>query len=182
MDSNRKQHTFSYIFSKNLFLSPLDRTLFSGFPELIWSLTCSWTAALIQINKRFLLCHFFVISRNRMKARAPSPPQAPQPAPRNILRTPVPEGGNPGTDAKENLLRPRVHLLVTLPQGYQTSLTEDGRWGEAHEYRSTHFFLWLLNWHASEWEPFVLFGSVWVAILEGPSQRGPHLRLRRLCP
>ncbi|CAG12925.1 unnamed protein product [Tetraodon nigroviridis] len=62
----------------------------------------------------------------RMKGRAPSPPQAPQPAQRSIFRTPVQEGGNAGTDAKENILRPRVHLQVTVPQGYQTSLTEDG--------------------------------------------------------
>ncbi|TWW79498.1 Protein cordon-bleu [Takifugu flavidus] len=62
----------------------------------------------------------------RMKARAPSPPQAPQPAPRNIFRTPVPEGGKPATDAKENMFRSSVDLQVTLPQGYQTSVTEDG--------------------------------------------------------
>lgn len=122
---------------------------------------------------------FFVISRKRMKARAPCPPQAPQPAPRNIFRTPVPEGGNLGTDAKENILRPRVHLQVTLPQGYQTSLTEDGRWGEAHEDRSTHLFLWLLRWQSAKWELFVCFGSVWVAMPE----EGPcYVRLSRLCP
>eukprot|EP00066_Takifugu_rubripes_P014483 XP_011603749.1 PREDICTED: protein cordon-bleu isoform X3 [Takifugu rubripes] len=62
----------------------------------------------------------------RMKAQAPSPPQAPQPAPRNIFRTPVPEGGKPATDAKENMFRSSVDLQVTLPQGYQTSVTEDG--------------------------------------------------------
>lgn len=78
-------------------------------------------------KKRFPLCRFLIISRKRVKARAPSPPQAPQPAPRNIFRTPEQEGGNLGADAKENILRPRVHLQVTLPQGHQTSLTEDGR-------------------------------------------------------
>ncbi|XP_065813902.1 protein cordon-bleu isoform X2 [Labrus bergylta] len=63
-----------------------------------------------------------------MKARAPPPPpQAPQPAPRNIFRNAVPDGGGTsGKDAKENMLRPTVDLLLTLPQGYQTSVTEDG--------------------------------------------------------
>lgn len=111
---------------------------------------------------------FLVIARKKMKARAPSPPQEPRPAPRNIFRTPAPEGGNPGTDAKENILRPRVHLQVTLPQGYQTSVTEDGRW--------------LLHWQSAEWEHFAWFGSVWVAMPEGHCQRGHHLRLSRLCP
>ncbi|XP_018540661.1 protein cordon-bleu isoform X8 [Lates calcarifer] len=63
----------------------------------------------------------------RMKARAPPPPQAPQPAPRHIFRNTVPDGGGtPGMDAKENMLRPTVDLKLTLPQGYQTSVTEDG--------------------------------------------------------
>lgn len=62
-----------------------------------------------------------------MKARAPSPPQVPQPALRSVFRTPIPGGVRPGTDAKENILRQTVHLQVTVPQGYQTSVTEDGR-------------------------------------------------------
>ncbi|XP_030249850.1 protein cordon-bleu isoform X5 [Sparus aurata] len=63
----------------------------------------------------------------RMKARAPPPPQAPQPAPRHIFRNTVPDGGGTsGTDAKENILRPTVDLQLTLPQGYQTNVTEDG--------------------------------------------------------
>ncbi|XP_070691070.1 protein cordon-bleu [Pempheris klunzingeri] len=63
----------------------------------------------------------------RMKARAPPPPQAPQPAPRHIFRNTVPDGGGTsGMDAKENMLRPTVDLQLTLPQGYQTSVTEDG--------------------------------------------------------
>lgn len=63
-----------------------------------------------------------------MKARAPPPPQAPQPAPRHIFRNPVADGGGiTGTDAKENILRPAVDLQITLPHGYKTSVTEDGR-------------------------------------------------------
>lgn len=65
----------------------------------------------------------------RMKPRAPPPPQAPQPAPRHIFRNTVPDGGGEnvgGLDAKENLLRPTVDLQLTLPQGYQISVTEDG--------------------------------------------------------
>lgn len=65
----------------------------------------------------------------RMKARAPPPPpaQVPQPAPRHIFRNTVPDGGGTsGVDAKENILRPTVDFRLTLPQGYQTSVTEDG--------------------------------------------------------
>ncbi|XP_071324489.1 protein cordon-bleu isoform X3 [Trachinotus anak] len=63
----------------------------------------------------------------RMKARAPPPPQAPQPAPRHIFRNALPDGGGTsGIDAKENMLRPTVDLQLTLPQGHQTSVTEDG--------------------------------------------------------
>lgn len=64
-----------------------------------------------------------------MKARAPPPPpQAPQPAPRQIFRNSTPGGGGlTGTDAKENILRPAVDLQLTLPQGYKTLVTEDGR-------------------------------------------------------
>ncbi|KAM6995352.1 protein cordon-bleu [Tautogolabrus adspersus] len=67
-------------------------------------------------------------SGRKMKARAPPPPpQAPQPAPRHIFRNAVPDGGGTsGIDAKENMLRPTVDLLLTLPQGHQTSVTEDG--------------------------------------------------------
>ncbi|XP_039661778.1 protein cordon-bleu isoform X4 [Perca fluviatilis] len=63
----------------------------------------------------------------KMKARAPPPPQVPLPAPRHIFRNAVPDGGGTsGMDAKENMLRPTVDLQLTLPQGYQTSVTEDG--------------------------------------------------------
>lgn len=63
-----------------------------------------------------------------MKARAPPPPQAPQPAPRHIFRNTVPDrGGKSGVDSKENVLRPTVDLQLTLPQGYQICVTEDGR-------------------------------------------------------
>ncbi|XP_032375607.1 protein cordon-bleu isoform X3 [Etheostoma spectabile] len=63
----------------------------------------------------------------KMKARAPPPPQVPLPAPRHIFRNAVPDGGGTsGMDAKENMLRPTVDFQLTLPQGYQTSVTEDG--------------------------------------------------------
>ncbi|XP_034554476.1 protein cordon-bleu isoform X3 [Notolabrus celidotus] len=67
-------------------------------------------------------------SGRRMKARAPPPPpQAPQPAPRHIFRNTVPDGGGTsGMEAKENMLQPTVDLQLTLPQGHQTSVTEDG--------------------------------------------------------
>ncbi|KAM7420393.1 hypothetical protein PAMA_014894 [Pampus argenteus] len=62
-----------------------------------------------------------------MKPRAPPPPQAPQPAPRHIFRNTIPDGGGTsGMDAKENMLRSTVDLQLTLPQGYQTCVTEDG--------------------------------------------------------
>lgn len=63
-----------------------------------------------------------------MKARAPPPPQAPQPAPRQIFRNSAPGGGGvSGTDAKENILGPAVDLQLSLPGGYETLVTEDGR-------------------------------------------------------
>ncbi|XP_034730789.1 protein cordon-bleu isoform X6 [Etheostoma cragini] len=63
----------------------------------------------------------------KMKARAPPPPQVPLPAPRHIFRNAVPDGGGTsGMDPKENMLRPNVDFQLTLPQGYQTSVTEDG--------------------------------------------------------
>uniref|UniRef100_A0A3P8TH47 Cordon-bleu WH2 repeat protein n=1 Tax=Amphiprion percula TaxID=161767 RepID=A0A3P8TH47_AMPPE len=63
----------------------------------------------------------------RMKAHAPPPPSAPQPAPRRIFRNPAPDGGGTsGLDAKENMLRPTVDVLLTLPQGQQIHVTEDG--------------------------------------------------------
>ncbi|XP_061919418.1 protein cordon-bleu-like isoform X2 [Entelurus aequoreus] len=63
----------------------------------------------------------------RMKARAPPPPHPPQPAPRHILTNSVPDrGGTLALDVKENLIRLSVDFELTLPQGYRTSLTEDG--------------------------------------------------------
>ncbi|XP_063735390.1 protein cordon-bleu isoform X3 [Eleginops maclovinus] len=63
----------------------------------------------------------------RMKARAPPPPQVPLPAPRHIFRNVVPDGGGTSDmDAKENVLRPTVDLQLTLPQGHQTAITEEG--------------------------------------------------------
>ncbi|XP_076008696.1 protein cordon-bleu isoform X2 [Genypterus blacodes] len=62
-----------------------------------------------------------------MKARAPPPPPAPQPAPRHIFRSNAPdEGGPTDGEAKENMMRPTVELHITLPQGYQTTVMEDG--------------------------------------------------------
>ncbi|XP_017556322.2 protein cordon-bleu isoform X4 [Pygocentrus nattereri] len=64
----------------------------------------------------------------RMKAKAPPPPPAPQPAPRKIFRNAVPDGGgSPGGDTKENMLRTTVDLHITLPAGYQTTVTVNGR-------------------------------------------------------
>ncbi|XP_013858860.1 protein cordon-bleu isoform X2 [Austrofundulus limnaeus] len=66
-------------------------------------------------------------SGKKMKAHAPPPPQVPQPAPRHFFRNSVPDGGGTlAMDAKENLLKPTVDFLLTLPQGYQVILTEDG--------------------------------------------------------
>nr|XP_023009729.2 protein cordon-bleu isoform X3 [Maylandia zebra] len=63
----------------------------------------------------------------RMKAHAPPPPPAPQPAPRHIFRTTTPDGGGTsGMEAKENILRATVDLQLTLPQGNQIHVTEDG--------------------------------------------------------
>ncbi|CAN9513900.1 unnamed protein product [Ophioblennius macclurei] len=63
----------------------------------------------------------------RMKAHAPPPPRIPQPTPRQIFRNPSPDsGGISGMDAKENMLKPTVELKLTLPQGHQTSVIEDG--------------------------------------------------------
>ncbi|XP_017265472.1 protein cordon-bleu isoform X3 [Kryptolebias marmoratus] len=62
-----------------------------------------------------------------MKAHAPPPPQVPQPAPRNLFRNSAPDGGGTlAMDAKENLLKPTVDFLLTLPQGHQSFETEDG--------------------------------------------------------
>ncbi|XP_056142941.1 protein cordon-bleu [Lampris incognitus] len=63
----------------------------------------------------------------KMKGLAPPPPQAPEPAPRRIFRNAVPDGGGIGaTDAKENMLRASVDIHLTLPQGYKTTITENG--------------------------------------------------------
>lgn len=61
-----------------------------------------------------------------MKARAPPAPQVPQPAPRRIFRTTESQGETTGTHIKENMLRPTVELRLTLPQGFQATVTEDG--------------------------------------------------------
>uniref|UniRef100_A0A3P9HBN5 Cordon-bleu WH2 repeat protein n=1 Tax=Oryzias latipes TaxID=8090 RepID=A0A3P9HBN5_ORYLA len=62
-----------------------------------------------------------------MKTRAPPPPLAPQPAPRHIFRNFVLDGGGPSAiDAKDNTANPYVTFQLTLPQGRQISMTEDG--------------------------------------------------------
>ncbi|XP_035986483.1 protein cordon-bleu isoform X1 [Fundulus heteroclitus] len=66
-------------------------------------------------------------SGRRMKVPAPPPPQAPHPAPRHLFRNSVPDGGGTSAmDVKENILRPTVAFQLTLPRGYQVSVTEDG--------------------------------------------------------
>ncbi|XP_028326062.1 protein cordon-bleu isoform X3 [Gouania willdenowi] len=63
----------------------------------------------------------------RMKAHAPHPPKAPEPAPRHIFRNVPPDGEQTsGMDAKENILKPMVEFLLTLPHGYQISVIKDG--------------------------------------------------------
>ncbi|MEQ2225545.1 hypothetical protein ILYODFUR_018516 [Ilyodon furcidens] len=61
-----------------------------------------------------------------MKFPAPPPPQAPQPAPRHLFRNSLPDGeGTSAIDVRENILRPTVDFQLTLPRGYQVSVTED---------------------------------------------------------
>ncbi|MCJ8728368.1 hypothetical protein PDJAM_G00003710 [Pangasius djambal] len=62
----------------------------------------------------------------RMKARAPPPPSAPQPAPRKIFRNAIPDGGA-APDTKENVAQSTVDLQITLPNGYGTLVSVDGR-------------------------------------------------------
>ncbi|XP_046702653.1 protein cordon-bleu isoform X2 [Silurus meridionalis] len=62
----------------------------------------------------------------KMKAHAPPPPSAPQPAPRKIFRNAIPDGGA-ATDTKENVPRSTVDLQIMLPNGYETLVTIDGR-------------------------------------------------------
>ncbi|XP_047216613.1 protein cordon-bleu isoform X3 [Girardinichthys multiradiatus] len=65
-------------------------------------------------------------SGRRMKFPAPPPPQAPQPAPRHLFRNSLPDGeGTSAIDVRENILRPTVDFQLTLPRGYQVSVTED---------------------------------------------------------
>lgn len=74
-----------------------------------------------------------------MKTRAPPPPLAPQPAPRHIFRNSVLDGGGPSAiDAKDNTANPYVTFQLTLPQGRQISMTEDGRWGSREVHTSVH--------------------------------------------
>lgn len=61
-----------------------------------------------------------------MKAHAPPPPSVPQPAPRKIFRNAIPDGGAE-LDTKENMPQSSVDLQVTLPNGYETLVTVDGR-------------------------------------------------------
>ncbi|XP_058242614.1 protein cordon-bleu isoform X15 [Hemibagrus wyckioides] len=68
---------------------------------------------------------FSAVTR-KMKARAPPPPAAPQPAPRKIFRNAIPDGGA-APDTKENVIQSTVDLQITLPNGYGTLVTVDGR-------------------------------------------------------
>lgn len=66
-----------------------------------------------------------------MKARAPPPPGPPQPAPRKIFSTTrnvVPDGGGQGGDKKENMVYSMVDFRISLPGGFQTDGTADGRY------------------------------------------------------
>ncbi|XP_041104409.1 protein cordon-bleu-like isoform X2 [Polyodon spathula] len=66
----------------------------------------------------------------KMKARAPPPPQAPQPAPRRIFpetQPKVPESSEQSAgDLKENMLRPTVDILIILPNGMEKKSTMNG--------------------------------------------------------
>ncbi|XP_067305312.1 protein cordon-bleu isoform X3 [Pseudorasbora parva] len=63
-----------------------------------------------------------------MKAKAPPPPRPPQPAPRRIFRNAIPDGGgSSGGDSKENMLQSSVDLHISMPSGYQTTVSVDGR-------------------------------------------------------
>ncbi|KAM9489467.1 protein cordon-bleu isoform 3-T3 [Clarias gariepinus] len=68
---------------------------------------------------------FSAVTR-KMKAHAPPPPSVPQPAPRKIFRNAIPDGGAE-LDTKENMPQSSVDLQVTLPNGYETLVTVDGR-------------------------------------------------------
>ncbi|XP_046702654.1 protein cordon-bleu isoform X3 [Silurus meridionalis] len=68
----------------------------------------------------------FSADTRKMKAHAPPPPSAPQPAPRKIFRNAIPDGGA-ATDTKENVPRSTVDLQIMLPNGYETLVTIDGR-------------------------------------------------------
>ncbi|XP_058868767.1 protein cordon-bleu isoform X2 [Acipenser ruthenus] len=67
----------------------------------------------------------------KMKARAPPPPQAPQPAPRRIFpetQPTAPESSEQGAgDLKENMLCPTVDILIILPDGIEKKSTVNGR-------------------------------------------------------
>ncbi|RXM99402.1 Protein cordon-bleu [Acipenser ruthenus] len=66
-----------------------------------------------------------------MKARAPPPPQAPQPAPRRIFpetQPTAPESSEQGAgDLKENMLCPTVDILIILPDGMEKKSIVNGR-------------------------------------------------------
>ncbi|KAF5903995.1 protein cordon-bleu isoform X4, partial [Clarias magur] len=69
---------------------------------------------------------FLKAGTRKMKAHAPPPPPVPQPAPRKIFRNAVPDGGAE-PDTKENVPQSSVDLQITLPNGYETVVTVDGR-------------------------------------------------------
>ncbi|XP_057690745.1 protein cordon-bleu isoform X2 [Corythoichthys intestinalis] len=63
------------------------------------------------------------MSMRRMKTRAPPPPLATH----HIFTNSVHDvGGTLCMETKENMMRPTVNFKLTSPQGFQTSVTEDG--------------------------------------------------------
>ncbi|KAK7887185.1 hypothetical protein WMY93_026806 [Mugilogobius chulae] len=77
--------------------------------------------------------HFYLLimdskppTGKRMKPRAPPPPLVPQPAPRRIFRGADSQDEASVRDMKENMLSESVELRLTLPTGFQTTVTEDG--------------------------------------------------------
>lgn len=104
-----------------------------------------WVSVLndkINAQEVLVISYIFFLNffRRVMKTRAPPPPPlAPQPAPRHIFRNSVLDGGGPSAiDAKDNTAKPYVDFQLTLPQGHQFSVTEDGRWGSREVHTSVH--------------------------------------------
>ncbi|KAI5105679.1 protein cordon-bleu isoform X6 [Silurus meridionalis] len=105
--------------------------------KVVWKsggcgLECTWVGLVKEqmkndrIERTDMSCPAKPPVGRKMKAHAPPPPSAPQPAPRKIFRNAIPDGGA-ATDTKENVPRSTVDLQIMLPNGYETLVTIDGR-------------------------------------------------------